>query len=122
MSGDKISVGDISGSQGIAIGRKAQASVQIQQAVSADELTHLFEPLFAQVGSEDKQVTAQITSLKSEVAKGEEADDGRMAGLIEDIASAAPATVEGIVNLFTNSVVAKIAGGATKYVLGRISQ
>jgi hypothetical protein len=43
-----------------------------------------------------------------------------MADLISDIADAAPSVVEGLVNLFTNAVLAKVAGSATKYVLRRI--
>ena len=48
------------------------------------------------------------------------ADDDNMADLIGDIARAAPAVVEGLVNLFINTVISKVAGGATKYVLRRL--
>jgi len=120
VGGDKISVGDISGSQGIAIGRGAKAEVNIQQGASSEALTQLFAPLLAQVAREDATAVAKVQTLKAEVEKGEEADDEKIADLIGDIAEAAPSVVESIVNLFTNSVVAKVAGGATKYVLKRI--
>ncbi|MCB8975822.1 MAG: hypothetical protein H6657_00140 [Ardenticatenaceae bacterium] len=45
-----------------------------------------------------------------------------MADLISAIAEAAPTAVEGIVNLFTNSIIAKAAGAATNYVLKRINR
>lgn len=120
VGGDKISVGNVSGGQGIAIGSGARADVRIQQGPAIDELTPLFAPLITQVAQQDATAVAQVRALQAEAARGEEADDEKMADLIESIAEAAPAVVEIIVNLFTNSVVAKAAGGATKYVLKRI--
>ena len=119
VEGDSISVGNISGSQGIAIGRGAKAEVNIQQGMPADQLNQLFAPLLEKVGGNETAVS-NLEALKAEAGKGEEANDEKMAGLIEDIADAAPSVVEGIVNLFTNSIIAKAAGGATKYVLKRI--
>ncbi|HEX6386330.1 MAG TPA: hypothetical protein VF177_16790, partial [Anaerolineae bacterium] len=120
IGGDKISVGDISGSSGVAIGRGASASVQIQQGLGGDELSQLFAPLLAEAARQDPKAVAKVQTLKAEVARGDDADDEKMADLIGDIADAAPAVVESLVNLFTNSVVARVAGGATKYVLKRI--
>jgi hypothetical protein len=120
VKGDKISVGNISGSQGIAIGRGARADVRIKQGPTVDELAHLFAPLLAEAAWENVTAVSQLQALKAEVEKGEEADDDKMADLIGDIAEAAPLVVAGIVNLFTNSVVANVAGGATKYVLRRL--
>ena len=119
VAGDKISVGNISGS-GIAIGRGAQASAHIQQGVSGTELNQLFAPLLAQVAQQNAAAVSQVNALKEEAGKGEDADDEKMADLIEAIADAAPTAVEGIVNLFTNSIIAKAAGAATNYMLKRI--
>jgi hypothetical protein len=120
VGGDKTVVGNISGSQGIAIGRGARADVRIQQGPTVDELTPLFAPLLAQAARENVTAVGQVKALQAEAAKGEEADDEKMADLIETIATAAPSAVEAIVNLFTNSIVAKSAGGATKYILKRL--
>jgi len=120
VGGDKISVGNISGSQGIAIGRGAKADVNIQHGVSGEALNQLFAPLLAQVAREDTTAVPKVQALKAEVEKGEDADDEKMADLIGDIVEAAPSVVESIVNLFTSSVIAKVAGGATKYVLKRL--
>ena len=117
VGGDKISVGNVSGT-GIAIGRGAQANVN--QGISGAELTELFAPLLRQVAQENSTAVPQVNALKEEASKGEGADDEKMAGLIEAIAEAAPTAVEGIVNLFTNSIIAKAAGGATNYILKRI--
>jgi hypothetical protein len=76
--------------------------------------------LLAQVAREDATAVAKVQALKAEVEKGEDADDEKMADLIGDIVEAAPSVVESIVNLFTSSVIAKVAGGATKYVLKRL--
>ena len=122
VGGDKISVGNISGSQGVAIGRGASASVQIQQGPTMNELTPLFAPLLVQAAQVNPTAVGQLQTLKAEVAKGEEADDNKMADLIADIAEAAPGVVSGLVNLFTNSVVANIAGGATQFILRRLTR
>ncbi|MEM7333512.1 MAG: caspase family protein [Chloroflexota bacterium] len=119
VGGDQISVGDISGGQGIAIGRNSSASVSINEGLTGDALNGLFAPLVQAVGGNDTAV-AKVEALKGEVAKGEEADDNKVANLISDIVEAAPTVVEGVVNLFANSIVAKAAGSATKFVLGRI--
>ncbi|MBK9054263.1 MAG: CHAT domain-containing protein [Chloroflexi bacterium] len=120
VEGDKITVGNITGSQGIAIGRGARANVRIQYGPAGNELAALFAPLLAQAARENVTAVAQLQALKAEVAKGENADDDNMADLIGDIARAAPAVVEGLVNLFINTVISKVAGGATKYVLRRL--
>lgn len=120
VAGDKISVGNISGGTGIAIGSGASANMTIQHGVSGDELNQLFAPLLTQVARHDVTAVAKVQALKAEAGRGEEADDEKMADLIGDIAEAAPSVVEGLVNLFTNSIIAKVAGGATKYMLKRI--
>jgi hypothetical protein len=118
--GDKITVGNISGSQGVAIGRGARADVQVQSGIGERELMQLFAPLLAEVAQQEPAAVAQVQALKAEVARGDNADDEKMADLISDIADAAPSVVEGLVNLFTNAVLAKVAGSATKYVLRRL--
>lgn len=118
IGGDKFSVGNISGSSGIAIGRGAQANVH--QGLSGAELTELFAPVLQQVAQANPTAVPQVNALKAEVGKGDDADDEKVADLISGIAEAAPTAVEGIVNLFTNSIIAKVAGGATKYMLKRI--
>ncbi|WP_420629067.1 caspase family protein [Candidatus Leptofilum sp.] len=119
VGGDKISVGNVSGT-GIAIGSGAQANVT--QGVSGAELNQLFAPLLQQMAQQNPAVIPQVNELKEEASKGDDADDDKMANLISDIAEAAPTAVEGIVNLFTNSIIAKVAGAATKFVVGRLQK
>ena len=127
VGGDKISVGNISGSQGIAIGRGAQASLQIQQGIPTDEFNKLFAPLLAQVtqqvsARQQAEAVAKVNELKAETGKGEAADDEAVASLIEDIVALAPGAVATLTNLFTNALIAKSAGAATKYILKRVEK
>ena len=125
VGGDKITVGDISGSQGIAIGRGASANVSIQQGISGEELAKLFAPLTQQVTQaappeKKEEVVAKVKALEKETAKGEEADDEAVADLVQDIVDIVPEAVETITGLFTNSIISRSAGAATKFVLKRI--
>lgn len=122
VGGDKISVGNISGSQGIAIGRGASANVSIQEGMSDEALTTLFVPLLQQVAQQEPTAVSKVHTLKDEVAKGEEANDEKIADLITEVADAVPTAVETIVSIFANSVVAKAAGAATQYILKRIQK
>jgi hypothetical protein len=121
VGGDKISVGNVSGT-GIAIGRGSSTNVQIQQGLDAEQLNLLFAPLLTEVERHDPAAAVKVEALKAEAARGEEADDEKMAGLIEDIVDAVPSVVEEVINMFTNQIVAKAAGGATKYILKRIQR
>jgi hypothetical protein len=57
---------------------------------------------------------AKVHALQTEVARGEDANDEKVADLVSEIDEAAPAALNLLVSLFTNSVVAKTAGGAAK--------
>lgn len=125
VEGDQISVGNIEGSQGIAIGRGAEAHVSIQQGATGAELVQLLSPLRSEIEKIDNKdalaaLNAKVTALEAEVSKGDEAEDDKMANLIQDVAELAPSVVETLVGLFTSSALAKLAGGATKFVIGRI--
>jgi hypothetical protein len=118
--GDSISVGDISGSSGVAIGRGASATVNTEQGLSARQVRDLFAPIVSTIYQENPAILAKVSDLEKEAAKGSQANDETMADLIQDIADAAPSAVEGIIGLFVNGALAKLAGGATKFVLKRL--
>ena len=124
VGGDKIDVGDISGSTGVAIGRNASASVTQTQGISGAELAALFAPLEQAVQSApaDNQAEAQekLQDLEAEVAKGDEADDSRMAGLINDLVDLVPGAVGATVSVFASPILGGIAGPVTDFVLKRI--
>ncbi len=65
-------------------------------------------------------VEEKVKQLKEEAAKGEKAEDETVANLIQDIADILPDAVEAITGIFTNTIVSKSAGAATKFILGRL--
>jgi hypothetical protein len=90
----------------------------VQQGSSdKEELAALFIPLLQEVRQQNEAAAAQVKELQAEIARGEQADDEKMSDLIMDIAEAAPAVVETLVGLFTNSIVAKAAGAGAKATL-----
>jgi hypothetical protein len=122
VHGDQITAGDISGA-GIAIGRGAQANVT--QGVAPRDLESLFAPLLAAIAQEapvDKKTAAaqQVQELKAEIAKGTQADDGKIASTVEGLAGLAPKAVGTIVGIFANPILSGVAGPITKYVLEKL--
>jgi uncharacterized caspase-like protein len=97
VGGDKITVGDISRSTGVAIGRGAQATVT--QGLGGDEIARLFAEVYQQIKtrSEDpdvdkEELTETVQKIQGEVARGEEANPHKverwlktLAGMADDI-------------------------------------
>ena len=122
VHGDQITTGDISGT-GIAIGRDAQANVT--QGISPRDLEPLFAPLLAAVAREapaEKKAVAvqQVQELKAEVAKGKQADDGKIAKLVDGLVGLVPKAVGAVVSTFASPILGGIAGPVTKYVLEKL--
>ncbi|RLT37445.1 MAG: caspase family protein [Chloroflexi bacterium] len=91
---------------------------------AAGDLTQHFAPLEAAVRAAPaetrQQAQAKVEELKAETAKGERADDGKMADLVGELGGLVPGAVEALVGLFAPAALGKLAGGATKYVLGKL--
>ena len=122
VHGDRIAVGDVSGN-GIAIGRGAQASVA--QGISPRDLESLFAPLLAAVAQRapsDKQAAAvqQVQELKAEAAKGKQADDGKIAKIVDGLVDLVPEAVKAVLSAFASPILGGVAGPVTKYVLGKL--
>jgi hypothetical protein len=118
---DQITMGDVSGT-GNAIGRGAQSSVT--QGISPRDLEPLFAPLLAVVAQQttkDEQAAAmqEVQELKTEVAKGKQADDSRIGKLIDNLVSMVPGAVGSVVSMFATPILGGIAGPVTKFVLGK---
>ena len=95
VGGDKISVGDISGSQGVAIGRGARVS--IQSGVGAQELSELFSVIYQNIESrpadplvEKDEITEQVKRIENEVAAGEKAEPGKVQRWLRNLGTMAP--------------------------------
>ncbi len=121
VGGDKITVGNVTGSV-VAVGRGAQASVQ--QGVSATELDRLLQPLMAAIqgapAAQQVQAAEQAEALKQELAKGNQADDGRLAKLIDGLVGLVPGAVGAVVSIFASPILTGVAGPVTRFMLDKI--
>jgi hypothetical protein len=109
VAGDKISVGNISNSTGVAIGRGAQAHVEQHSGVSTDEIAKIFAMLQQQVekmppGEEKDETKDSLDKLQKEAGKGEEADESRVRKYMNFLAETAPDIWEVARNSFINPV------------------
>jgi len=94
--------------------------------IGAVELERLFAPLHVAVATappEQRAAAAPLAAeLQEEAAKGEKADDGRLARLIEGLVDLVPTAVSGIVSAFASPILGSVAGPVTQYVLGKIQR
>lgn len=122
VGGDKITVGDISGGTSIAIGRGAQSNVN--QGVTSADFAAIFAPLTQVIQSApaDKrdEATLKVKELQQEIAKGNNADDKRIAKLIDSLADLVPNAVSAVVGIFATPLLSGLAGNATQFVLEKI--
>ncbi len=121
VGGDQISVGDISGSSGVAIGRGASARVTSNQFTAGDvNISALFAPLQTAVAQADPAMSGKVNALKAEVEKGNDADDNTMASLVTDLADGAPSVKALLADLFKSPVLTAIVGPITQFALSRL--
>lgn len=127
VKGDKISVGNISGSKGLAIGSGAQShySETTNYGASGEELADIFAPLMKTIEEEASpeqkaEALEKATALKEETTKGNQAEDKKMAKLIEGLIALVPAGVGAVVSAFASPIVSSVVGPATEYVLEKI--
>jgi hypothetical protein len=121
--GDTITVGDISGASGIAIGREAKATVTTTTVTGGGTGGgSLFGQLQALVAREAPALAGKVGELQAQAARGAAADDNTVAGLIADLAQGAPGAGGMLKAIMTGPEGSVAAGGpATKFVLGRIN-
>lgn len=92
---------------------------------SPQDLERRFAPLLAAIAQQapaDMQAAAerQAAELMSEVAKGEHAEDGKIARIIDGLAGMAPGAVGAVVSLFAAPILDGIVGPVTKFVLDKL--
>ena len=95
VGGDIISVGKISDSQGVAIGRGAQ--VNIQSGTNAKELSEIFSVIYQKIESrppdslvEKEEIVDQVKRIENEVAAGEKAEPAKVERWLRNLAAMAP--------------------------------
>lgn len=106
---DQIEVGNIGQGSAVAVGRGAQASVA--SGLSGDEVAKLFETIYQRIEArpdtpaEDKaDLKSEVQELQSEVAKGEQADEGFLTRRLRNIARIAPDILDVVVQTLGSSV------------------
>lgn len=97
---------------------------KVVQGLSGTELERVFVPLLQAVQSapvEKRQEAMQaVQDLKAETEKGEDADDGRMARLLDRLTDLVPGAVSAVVSAFSTPLLSGIAGPVTGFVLERL--
>jgi hypothetical protein len=125
VGGDKTTVGNVSGT-GIAIGSGASANVQM--GLSAADVAQTLSPVLAAVQTSTADAATQaaamqeIETLKAELAKGKDADDSRVAGILDGLANLVPGAVAAVVSAFGTPLLAGIAGPVTQFVLNQFKR
>jgi hypothetical protein len=100
---------------------------KITHGVSPRDLESLFAPLLAAVAQQapaDKQAAAveKVAELKAEVAKGKQANDGKIAKIVDGLVDMVPKAVEAVVSTFATPILGGIAGPVTKFVLDKLKK
>ena len=120
--GDTITVGNISGASGIAIGREAKATVTTTTMTGGGAGGgSLFDQLQALVARQAPELSGKVAGLQAQVGQGAAADDNTVAGLIDDLkgVSGAAGLLKAIMSGPDGSAAA--SGPATRFVLNRLS-
>jgi hypothetical protein len=93
--GEEISVGNISGSKGVAIGHQARATVN--EGASSADLTRLFELVHERIQArpadpnvDQEELVQTVESIRSEAAKGEQANPSKIERWLKGLAGVAP--------------------------------
>jgi hypothetical protein len=86
-------------------------------------------PLFAQLSqtvlehastNQKQNAIHEVQKLQAEVAKGKQAEDSKIAKIIDGLTSMVPGAIGAVVSLFAHLILNGIAGNATRFVLDRL--
>ncbi|MCP4424852.1 MAG: hypothetical protein GY803_10195 [Chloroflexi bacterium] len=122
VDGDKTTVGNITDSTGIAIGRKAKS--EVTQGVSGAELAALFQPVYQKIDARAKDPKVGKKAIKKQVRKIEketaqaEPDETKLEKWIGKLANMAP----DIVDVMAASLGGPVSGGiaVVKKIIGKV--
>jgi hypothetical protein len=101
--------------------------ISVSQGFSPHDFEAFFARLLTAVTDQapaDVQIEAkrQVEELKTEVAKGKEADDGKIGGIVHGLATMVPGAIGAIVSMFATPILSGIAGPVTTFVLGELKR
>lgn len=120
-TGTQITTGTISGS-GINIGHNVQPNTT--RGISPHDLAPLFSSAKAAIMNQgcletQNEALRHLEDLQAEILKGKDADDGRMAKILDGLAGMLPSAVRSVADIFVSPVLSGIAGPITKFVLDK---
>jgi hypothetical protein len=120
VRGDKISVGNVTGSSGVAIGRGASAVVN--QGVQGGDLATLFAAIYRQIETraddpavDRDEIRQTVERVEQEVGKGEAANPDKVKRWLTTLSDLAPDIVTAVVRVLANPA-ANVAGAITSMV------
>ena len=98
---------------------------KLARGVAAADLEPLFAPLLAAVAEHapaDRQAAAleQVEALKAEAARHEQADDEKLARIVDGLVAIVPEAIGAVVSMFTTPILRGIVGPVTKFVLDKL--
>ena len=105
--GDNITVGDISNSTGVGIGKHVK--IALKQGVSAEEIVRAFAAISEKVhampdGPEKRMAETAVQGLEEEAAKGEQADEDKVRKWMNFLAETASDAFDVALAAFTNPI------------------
>ena len=124
LQGDKVTFQGPVDAQSLAVGHGAHA--EASQGIDPAQLNQLLVPLFQAVARSQAAAAQQaeayqtITELKQELVNGKQADDSRIAKLIDGLVDLIPAAVGAVTAAFASPILAGVAGPVTGYVLSKL--
>ncbi len=100
---------------------------RISHGTAAADLNALFSQLLATVVQlappEQRGVAAEhVEALKTEAAKGAQAEDGKLAKILDGLTGLVPSAVGAVVGAFATPILGGLAGPVTKYVLDKLQE
>lgn len=91
--------------------------------LSTKDLDNFFKPIMAAIqaapGEQKPKAEETANELKAELAKGEKAEDSRVAKLVDSLLNLVPGAVSAVGALFGQPVLAGLAGPVTQFVLSQ---
>ena len=97
----------------------------VTHGVAASGIGALFAPLSRAVSEHAEprnqaEARQRLAEIEAEVARGEQADDSRLARLLDALAALVPGAVASLVSTFASPPLAAAVGPVTRFVLGKL--
>lgn len=93
---------------------------KITQTYSPVALETAFRPLDEALKIAPPEAASKLAALKTEAAKGKDADDGVVAKLVDGLVGLVPGAASAVVSAFGTPILGGIAGPVTKFVLDKL--